>query len=572
MTTPETPVKANWLSAHPLSAIAILLVLCLAPFLDKAVHIDDPLFVWTGEQIQRHPGDFYGFDVNWFGSPMPMYLANVNPPLTSYCLAVAGSLLGWDEMGLHAAFMLAALAAAWGVYHLARAWCERPLLAAIIAIFTPVFLISSTTLMCDVLMLALLVWAVVLWESGLRNNRLTELLAAGGLAGLAVLTKYNAVLFLPLLPVLGFLRKRTFGGWLLTLAVPLVMIGAFEGITAKMYGRGLLSTAAAYASANRFVFPGGWMSKWIISLAFIGGCILPATFFAPLLWPRRHVLVGGLLLFGTSLGALALLKELGPMDLRTGPGATAGFRLQAAFLIAAGLHVLLLAASACWRRRDPVSVILALWIIVGFLFAAVLNWTANGRSLLPIVPPVAILIVRRLGTAPLAAARLGWSLVPSAAIALYLVLVDYQLANTGRTAAQLIAAKFPPTADRLWFEGHWGFQYYMQKLGARPVNFKQSTLEAGDLLFVPSNNTNVKMLPADTFEALGRLELNPSPWLSTMQASVGAGFYAADWGPLPFAFGRVRPEVYSVFRITSRLQLRAKPKTSEAAASPGPSE
>ena len=42
-------------------------LLLLGPFLGKAVHVDDPLFVWAAQQICRHPLDFYGFSVNWYG-------------------------------------------------------------------------------------------------------------------------------------------------------------------------------------------------------------------------------------------------------------------------------------------------------------------------------------------------------------------------------------------------------------------------------------------------------------------------------------------------------------------------
>ena len=56
-----------WAAAHPLATIGLFILLTLGPFLNKAVHIDDSLFVWTAEQILKHPGDCYGFDVNWTG-------------------------------------------------------------------------------------------------------------------------------------------------------------------------------------------------------------------------------------------------------------------------------------------------------------------------------------------------------------------------------------------------------------------------------------------------------------------------------------------------------------------------
>ena len=37
---------------------AAVVILLLLPFIGKAVHIDDPLFIWTAQQIQKHPFDF----------------------------------------------------------------------------------------------------------------------------------------------------------------------------------------------------------------------------------------------------------------------------------------------------------------------------------------------------------------------------------------------------------------------------------------------------------------------------------------------------------------------------------
>ena len=36
-------------------------------------------------------------------------------------------------------------------------------------------------------------------------------------------------------------------------------------------------------------------------------------------------------------------------------------------------------------------------------------------------------------------------------------------------------------------------------------------------------------------------------WFSTWNTPIGAGFYASSWGPLPFAVGRARPEIVSVY-------------------------
>src|ERR1039457_988335 len=117
---------------HPLTTIGIFLLLTLGPFLNKAVHIDDSLFVWTAEQILKHPGDFYGFDVNWYGTTDSMASVNCNPPTTSYLLAGVMAIFGEREILLHAAMLLVGFAAAAGIFQLAKIWCDRPLLATFI--------------------------------------------------------------------------------------------------------------------------------------------------------------------------------------------------------------------------------------------------------------------------------------------------------------------------------------------------------------------------------------------------------------------------------------------------------
>src|SRR3989304_1152783 len=133
-----------------LSALTILL---LIPFANKAFHIYDPLFLWAAAQIQKNPVDFYGFTVNWYGYVMPMSEVMKNPPLTSYFFALVASITGWGEASLHIFFCLPAMALVTGTYFLASRFCADPLLAALATLITPVFLISATTRMSDVMML-----------------------------------------------------------------------------------------------------------------------------------------------------------------------------------------------------------------------------------------------------------------------------------------------------------------------------------------------------------------------------------------------------------------------------------
>jgi hypothetical protein len=242
--------------------------------------------------------------------------------------------------------------------------------------------------------------------------------------------------------------------------------------------------------------------------------------------------------------------------------------VQIIFWAIGGVWVLALTLAEMASRRDALSWLLGLWVLGTFLFTAFLNWITNGRSLLPMAPAVAILLVRRLERNVLAG-RQNWPrgvmlcLAAGAVLAQLTARADFQLADAVRQSARQVWAKYGQTTTRLWFQGHWGFQYYLEALGALPLDMKDSVVAPGERLAIPRNNSN--LLPFDRFlppsqEAIRREVLMvPGPaWLATCNGTVGAGFYASVWGPLPFVFGRVPPESVAVYDFVSRPPSPAK--------------
>src|SRR5262249_14937452 len=142
----------------------------LLPFIDKAYTIDDPLFMWVAERIRENPADFFQFQVNWETRPKPMWEETRNPPLAAYYIAAVALLAGTGERVMHVAFMVPDTLAIWVVYRLSHLFGSRPFLAALFVIISPAFLVSSTTIMCDTMMLAFWVWALVWWDRGLRSE------------------------------------------------------------------------------------------------------------------------------------------------------------------------------------------------------------------------------------------------------------------------------------------------------------------------------------------------------------------------------------------------------------------
>ena len=59
------------------------------------------------------------------------------------------------------------------------------------------------------------------------------------------------------------------------------------------------------------------------------------------------------------------------------------------------------------------------------------------------------------------------------------------MAAKSKTAAGELSQQYGKGSEALFFAGHWGFQYYMETSGGRPL---QPKLSDGDILVIPRFN------------------------------------------------------------------------------------
>ena len=526
-----------------------LTVACLAPFATKAFHIDDTFFIYAARQIYAHPADPYGCKINWYRFEADMAKVMNDPPLACYYIALAASCFGWSEIALHLAFLVPAAAAVLGTYFLALRFCTKPLVAALATLLCPVFMVSSTTVMCDTMMLAFFVWAVVLWLRGLEGgNHFFQILSACLIAA-AALTKYYAVALIPLLLVYSLLRRPRVRWRILYLAIPVVILLVYDAAMGSLYAYSMFSRAGAFALLSRGRESSN-LFRGLIALCFTGGCFATVIFYANQLWSRRGLVLG-------FLGAVLMVwlfssaKSLGNFELPGDRETRRWIVLQFAVFVVAGVGLMELAISDLWRSRDAESALLFLWTVGTFVFYWIVNWTVNGRSILPMVPAASILIVRRIEqyAEGSATSRFAWEFLPlvfAGFLSAWITCADTRLADTARVAAAEIHDRYGGQNHAVLFAGHWGFQYYMESYGFKALDITKTSFVPGDILIIPENNTNLPDLPEGLFSEALTLRYLSSRVLTTMHSSVGAGFYASVWGPLPFAFGAVPAEQYQV--------------------------
>ena len=114
----------------------------------------------------------------------------------------------------------------------------------------------------------------------------------------------------------------------------------------------------------------------------------------------------------------------------------------------------------------------------------------------------------------------------SIAFVLLLCRADVAQARSVRHSVNLVLEKYPASRYNVWFEGHWGFQYYMEAAGAKAVDFSHLQLKSGDVVVIPINNTNLKTL--DGIELVSALKTPVASSIALMNAALAPDITPAN--------------------------------------------
>lgn len=530
------------------ASIVAVWVLVQIPFLPTALRVDETNIVRIAERIAEVPGDPYGFYINWGGIDDEAFHILANPPGVPYWLALWASLFGWSEWVLHASMVPFGVVALLGFAVLARECGAQSSTSVLLMIASPAFFLGAQVVMPDIAMFAGFVGALA---AAMRYRRTGEwwLVPLGFLAGaLAPFFKYNGSLVGPLLAIVWLWGAGRRKGLFVIMAGPAVGLGAWSWWSLMYYGRIHLVTITEFESA-------GITNILTALLGFFGLGVVPLV----IAWMRAP---GGL-----SRGALDMVTIIGGgmmaagayTLLSVGPIASLGYGLSAAigFRFAVVCGVVL----SGWVRERGVEdavlvawVALVMWFQFGLLFASV-------RYLLPILPAVILIVLRHdLVDLEHRLSRLG--LTACLVLVVAIAIGDARSANLYRTFVNEVA--IPEVADRtgrFFFDGHWGFQYYMEAEGGKILNyFRQPKWRDGDLLVIARTPFPSYREPTPTRAV--RFDLEEYAWspgwpVRTIDCSAWANFY----GPgvmsckgiaLPFGFSVEAADVFAIYRAKAR--------------------
>lgn len=487
-------------SAHFLALLALALLYTLLNAW-KPLTIDDAAYHYFAQQIASDPFDPYGCSILWYHQPQP---ANeiLAPPVFLYWWAAGISLFGDNPFLWKCWLFPIAGLFVWSVYQLLDRFARGMALPlTFFVVLSPTYLLSLN-LMLDIPALALGLGALHLFFSGLEQQSWKRIVAAGAIAGLAMQTKYTGFL----IPPAFFLYALTHGGWRQWLLATLIAVGLFAGweaIMAAKYGESHFLYHLGNNSTNLLAKLG--LTPVLFSLVgsvSAGIFLLGAIALRP---PRWLLLVLLLALIGLYFSLAALHVRI---DVTTSPAEwlvadstpieehlTLG---PALFSILGGMVFVLaiLAIGAlCRFHRWPDNLrakrlhrhadewFLLLWLLLEIGGFYLLTPFPAIRRVLGLVF-VLTLIFGQLAARNLRDQKglLYGVVVLGSFLGLFYQAVDIYGAIGQQRAVQeakswIEAQDQPPAA--IWYVGHWGFQFYAERAGMKPVvvsyNYRRST-------------------------------------------------------------------------------------------------
>ena len=552
--------------ARALLFLAALVAAATLPFLGHAYHIDETLFLRIARQVKQAPLDPYGFDYLWNLDYEPMHELAAFPPLMPYYLAaVTPGLDAVPELVTQLAVLPFAFLAAFAVYALLRlqgfsvGWSAA---GTGLFVVSPAFVLAANLAMPDMAAVALAVAGMALTVASARRASSAGLGVAGLLLGLSTLMRYNT---LPLVPLL-FLMAVSETSWrraLVPSLAALVPVSCWLALSARREGGPhAVETLAIFASLS------GMLSRtWALGTHLTLSTYLP--FVAALAFRPRSAVRVLLVLFlvldvTVWFGARGAILQFAafPDALFFGAG------LCAVLALAAGAARDLAAAGILRWPPDGAGlqsegfrrVVLFAWAAAALAVPLVYVHVASKYLLLAQPPLIVLLLLRLRDHGPRLRPRaVAFALTAAFAVSLLVAASDFEQAGCYRTQAARVlrevsgyASTTGGRAGRIWFLGHWGFQYYMEGIGALPLPVKPQALEvaAGDWVIVP-RYCSVHLLPEGLVPRLEKIAENECPSclpIRTMSHAARAGFYSNYWGPLPYTFSTLPLEDFVTYR------------------------
>jgi hypothetical protein len=562
--------------------LGLIVLAATLPFLGKAFHIDDPLYLAVARQILVRPWDPYGAQVLWERDYESLFDADFNPPLWSYLLAGVMKCTGEPQVqvvetgttehgaptysvlpvsrlpelamhGLEALFVAAAIVALHGIAVRTVRW---PLTATALIALSPAML-PGQNVMLEGPVLAF--WFGCLWcyMRGIETGAGRWHWFAGALAACSVMTKYTSAVVILLVACDIVRRRRWRDLWPLSLPVLAVALWSLHNwfVYERLHVLVIFSRAQTGGREPVGVRLFESWGRLLAACRAIGATTALVIPVFGIVLRRMGVWVSILLvcvgLAGAWLGKRDMMQRLVDRD---GPGVEFPDGVAAHVLVFGASGTVALAGLAlCFRPpvRAAAAVgaearsialdepFLWLWVAAVIVFGIAASPFLAVRHLIPGIPPLVWLTLRRFEAAysdrwqACGTILLGLTTVVSTILGFLVAKADYDFAGWYRHLAFDVASRTVEAGrvqgKTVWYTGHWGWAYYAERAGVRPYIPGVSTMNDGDFLLLPQLQT-WQLPPKELYRYLKGLmrPIAPTPQPPTL-TGIGEIDRAVHW-------------------------------------------
>lgn len=530
-------LRAGW----PAVVIAVVVYAC---FMHKAFNIDDVTFLKVAEHMLEDPVHPASVQIVMNGRPPAWISAGMWSGPVLPALLVPSVAMGGVEWLAHlmvvlvfivGIFATAAFALRLGADDVAARWA-----ALLLATSTAVIALAMTH-MPDIPAMSFAVLGAERFLAFRDERRLTQASVAACSLALAVLSRQHAVLIFGCLVPLLFerwpaslrdlvttLRRRTFWTPIAVLVVAAALvIAAYLIMRDPQHQSGI--TKAPFQVADKSLLNvnlANIPAQWVLSFPLgIVWCVLHRHRMMRSWWCWCGALLGVYLAWRTHI----FHRHLDWMPWQ-------------APVTALGTAVLVDILVEAVRRRDLVQLALGTWLLIVVPVAVYSHLPP--KYFVPAAPAMAVLLMRNIPRGGSAWKRpLGVMCTIGLVLGVLVIRADQTHGEVGRRGGEVVAS-WVARGERVWFDGTWGFQWYAEQAGGRPVTTEDLPAR-GDVVVTGTENwvikkwKNKRLLERYTFdEPGGRILLKP------------AGFFSnVAWGPLPWRWSSKPYTPIEVWRI-----------------------
>lgn len=552
-----------------LTGPAILALVVTLADAAKPVLIDDTAYLRFARQVARDPLDPYGFSILWYSVPEPA-MEVLCPPVLPYWLAPAVRLFGESPPLLKLWLFPVVWLFAWSLRELLRRFARGTEAAALPLIVLSPAVLPMVNLMLDVPAVALGLAALVVFTRAADRDSRRLAAAAGLVTALAMQTKYTMLLAPPVLLWYGWTHGRT---RLAAVAVGVAVL-AFAAWELLLVGKYAQSHFLYHVGEQG----GGSLDETLRDkMALLPpltahlGCLAVGigVYAGRAAGVPRRWLLAATVLWVIGVGLIAVLPHEATVLVR-GKAGQEKLSLAATVWRTAGTVVLVVSVPCAWmllitigkgirmgRRADSLFVVG--WVLIELAGYFALTPFPAARRVVGLTVALGVLaarVVSRVSRARPDRRPPRWVVPFGVAVGVAVAALDtfdaYPEKVIAERAAAVVAERDPRAP--VWYSGRWGFAFYGERAGMRPVVAGQTELQPGDYLvlpvfpeargfFRPESVHSVRADPGDAAERVVELV-----WDDPLSAQTVPNFYGGTEPVIGRDHPRLRVVVYRLVR------------------------